>query len=147
MNSPITQPKDVLSHDQVLANMEDRKHAAIDVERLIPEHPRLRYWECLKELAEARIALLSPKSEGKAAEAEVVPEGGMSYQEAIEFQNRARFTKSQKYPSRLVGETPCWYINNWVEGDEFNKQLRRYQKSRVFQDRQDAEQKEREYDG
>lgn len=137
MNSPITQPKDILSRDQVMANMEDRKHAAIDVERLIPEHPRLRYWECLKELAEARIALLMPGQKPM----EVVPEGGMTTEEAVDFHGGVAFPAG-KHAGKLVCEVDCAYILWWLEGNEFNKFLRRYVKSRVFQDRQDRESQE-----
>lgn len=129
-----TLPVPVLSREQTLANMEDRKHAAIDVERLIPQHPRLRYWECLKELCEARIALLMPGNQPK----EVVPEGALSTEEAVDFHGNVQFPAG-KFAGSLVCEVPCEYILWWLEGNEFNKRLRRYAKSRVFQDRQDRE--------
>ena len=87
-----------------------------------------RYWECLIELATAK---LPPKP----APIDRLP--AMNQQEAIRFE--AQTMPWGNHYGKAVGEVECGYLIFVTEGDEFSKQLKRYVKSKRFQERQGDE--------
>ena len=84
-----------------------------------------RYWECLIEMAKAKLP---------AAPTPAAPLPAMNEQEAIHFE--ATFVPYGKHAEEYVGMVPCDYLLFLTEGDEWTKKLRRYVKSERFQRRQ-----------
>lgn len=109
---------------ELAANIAARKEAEALVE-LAGEQPR-RFWEVLAELA---VSKLPPKP--------VLPERDppMTEQEALYFEEQSM--PYGKHQGGLVGMVEPSYLLFLTEGDAFSKKLRRYVKSKRFQDRQE----------
>ena len=110
--------------DTILANVEARKTVTALLE-LAGEQPE-KFWRLLIEVVSEK---LPPKP------TPVARHPPMTEQEAIHFESGTM--PYGKHEGRLVGCVEPDYLLFLTEGDEFSKRLRRYVKSKRFQDRQE----------
>lgn len=108
----------------IAQNIKAREEYAEIVE-FIGERPQ-RFWELMAQYANGK---LPP------APAPVDPNPALTEQEAIRFE--AVPVPYGKWMGYTVGEVECDYLLFLTEGDEFSKRLKRYVKSKRFQDRQE----------
>ena len=108
----------------VARNIQDREYAH-EVAELAGEQ-RERFWECLKEICDSHL----PKPP---EHVERFP--AMTESEAMRFE--AVPMPYGKHASDAVGIVPCDYLLFLTEGDEFSQRLKRYVKSKRFQERQE----------
>lgn len=85
-----------------------------------------RFWEIIAEHAAKKLP---------AKPAPVDPLPAMTEGEAIAFESRE--VPYGKWAGYEVGQVDCEYLIFLTEGDEFSKRIRRYVKSKRFQDRQE----------
>lgn len=110
--------------NDLASNIKARQEAEAFVE-LVGEQPQ-RFWETLRDLA---IGRLPP------APVTVDRNPPMDDQEAIRFE--ASPVPYGKHSGESVGVVPCDYLLFLTEGDMFSQRLKRYVKSKRFQERQD----------
>jgi hypothetical protein len=100
------------------------RRAAEELAELAGEQPP-RFWETLAAIAASKLPPVAPPLERHPP---------LTDQEAIRFE--AMPMPYGKHAGDCVGEVPCDYLLFLTEGDEFSQRLKRYVKSKRFQERQ-----------
>lgn len=106
------------------ANIAARRGAEEMIE-FIGQQPA-RFWELLAEHCAKQ---LPPRP----APVERLP--ALTETEAIQFEKQTM--PWGNHYGKAIGEVPCEYLIFLAEGDEFSQRIKRYVKSKVFQDRQE----------
>lgn len=110
----------------VESNIKARQEAESLVE--LAGEQSARFWETLRDLAASKLPPVQPPIDRYPP---------LMEQEAVRFE--ALPMPYGKYAGETVGEVPCDYLLFLTEGDEFSQRLRRYVRSKRFQERQGDE--------